>query len=656
MIPSLQEREIILSPNRQALKITFLMLVFSCSLQIKAQSTLDSFKLFRNSFSSCEEYLRKGKLDKAIDCYEDLSKRFPTYIKSYIRLAELYYLKKDKTKIIKYANKAIDLNPNEAYSPLTYLCNKMNSNHDDDIALLIMNRLSVSEVENSKKTRVEENRLRYTLKSSINKLPVPGVDLKNIGDSINTFENECLPTLSLDGRTLVFTRRTGGNEDFFISEKDTNGIWSKAKNLGYPPNTSMPEGAAMLSADGYYLFYTRCDMPSPDGIVGGGCDLVFSYREDSAWSSPQYFGFTINTTGYEGQPCISSDNKDLYFVSNREGGYGGLDIWVSRFENNYWSKPINLGPSINTARNETSPFIHPDNETLYFASDGHPGLGKTDLFLSRRNKNGTWKIPINMGAPINTEDFDGSIVVNARGTHGYLASDRSDTKGGLDIFQFDIYPAIEPVPTLCVKGFLLDKYYQSRIYERPIYFTYTFNNTTVGEQMSNEGDASYAQALQMGKNYLISVIEDGYRPYYKLLKLNTDSLPDNLRIDIKLKQPGLKDTLFSEVLRTDSTGIEFDSTSSTVLDSILSKWPQWTEDSATILIFLKGYYYSGDTITDTLFTSRVTACQKKMDLLTERLKKQGIQCEIIMQQMDMMIYNDEEEWFKRIEIKVVEYY
>ena len=631
------------------------MFMFS-SFSAKSQGNIDSFKLFRSTFGSCEDYLRKGKLDKAIGCYTELSKKFPTYIRSYIRLAELYYMKKDKQKVIQYANKAIDLNPNEAYSPLTYLCNKMNSNKDDDIAILIMNRLSVSDVENSKKSKVEENRQRYQLKSFIDKSPVPGVDLKNLGDSINTLENECLPTISLDGNMMVFTRRASGNEDFFITRKDTNGIWQKAANLGYPPNTSMPEGSAMLSADGYYLFYTRCDMPSPDGIVGGGCDLVFSYKEDSAWSSPQYFGFTINTTGYEGQPCISSDNKDLYFVSNREGGFGGTDIWVSRFENNYWSRPMNLGPIINTPKNESSPFIHSDNETLYFASDGHPGLGKTDLFISRKNKNGTWKRPINLGAPINTENFDGSIVINAKGTKGYLASDRADSKGGLDIYSFDTYAAIQPVPALCVKGVLLDKYYKTRLYERPIYFTYTFNNTSAGEQMSNEGDASYAQALQMGKTYMISVIEDGYRPYYKMLRLTNDSLPDNVYLDIKLRQPGIRDTLFTGALNFDSTMNAMDSMSVVEMDKILSNWDHWTEDSATVVVLLKGYYYSGDTLTDTLFAKRIEECKQKLDLLTDALNRKGISCDLIMQDMDMLIYNDERTWYDRVEVNVVEYY
>lgn len=621
-----------------------------------AQTAVDSFKQFRSAFSTCEDLLRKGKTEKALGCYEALGTQYPGYIKSYIRLAELYYRKKDKDRILYFANKAIDTDPNEAYAPLSYLCNKMNSNGDEDLAMLIMNRLSVSDIERERLNRVEENKIRYTLKAGGQRGSAQGVELKNLGDSINTRENECLPTLSLDGHTLVFTRRQAGNEDFFISTKDSAGHWSKAKNLGYPPNTSMPDGAAMLSADGNYLFYTRCDLQSPDGIVGGGCDLVFSYREDSAWSSPQYFGFTINTTGYEGQPCISSDNSDLYFVSNREGGYGGMDIWVSHFENKYWSKPVNLGPTVNTPRNETSPFIHPDNETLYFASDGHPGLGGTDLFMSRRYRDGSWKRPVNLGAPINTENFDGSIVVNAKGTLGYCASDRADSKGGLDLYSFETYPGIQPIPTLCLKGYLLDKHTGQHITGRPIYFTNTFTQGPVGEQNSNEGDGSYAQALQLGRTYRMAVYEDGYRPYYKTLKLDHDSLPDLLYHDIKLRPPGLVDTLYRSTWCTDSSGNSLDSSSLAELDNLLARWPQWAADSSRILLFINSYYYSGDTITDSCFTQRVTQCLQRLDLVANRMTEQGIDCEALMPAVDMLIYNEEEKWYRELEVTVVEYY
>lgn len=649
------------SPNRHITavcrypKYYLVWLVMLYAFESHAQNSIDSFKQFRNNFSECESLLQKGKLSKAIQCYEEVRSNYPKYIRSYVRLSELYYLKKDKSRTLYYANKAIDLNPNEAYAPMTYLANKMNSNGDVEIAVLIMNRLSVSEVEGKKKTRIEAQRLKYAMKDYADKSPVPGIELINMGDSINSKEHDYLPSLSLDGNTMVFTRRVDGNEDFFIVQKDSNGLWQSAKNLGYPPNTGLPDGCAKLSADGHYLFYTRCDMPSPDGIVGGGCDLVFSYMTDSVWSSPQYFGFTINTTAYEGQPCISSDNKDLYFVSNRDGGYGGMDIWVSRFENNYWSKPINLGPSINTPKDETSPFIHPDNESLYFGSDGHPGLGSTDLYISRRNKNGTWKKPINLGAPINTDKFDGSLVVNAKGTKAYCASDRIDSKGGLDIYEFDTYPAIQPVATLCVKGFVMDKYYKTKLYDRPIYFTYTFNNTSIGEQNSNEGDASYSQALQMGKTYLISVIEDGYRPYYKTLKLTDDALPDILPMNIRLRQPGIKDTLYNSTLRMDSTHFKIDSISLFQLDTLLTHWPAWAEDSADVKIYLTAHYFTNDTTKDLEKTQEAKDAQLKLNLIKKRLYDGGIRFNYMFQKLEMKL-SYEEGAYDRIDILMVEDY
>jgi len=642
------------SPKKIILGLLWLL---CCTRHVTAQLKQDSIlRQYRLEFSPCEDLLRKGKLDRAIHCYEELSKSFPTQIRSYVRLAEINYQKRDLVQTLLQANKAIDLNANEAYAPMTYLTNKMKGNGDEELAIKILNRLSVSDMDTQKIEKVQKKRLDLTVSTVYDKTPVPGVVLRALGDSINTKEDEYFPSLSLDAQTMVFTRKiNGANEDFFVAQKDSHGVWHKAQNMGTPPNTGSPDGAATLSPDGYYLFYTRCDMRSPNGIESGGCDLVFSYREGDGWSSPQYFGFTINTTGYEGQPCISSDNKDLYFVSNREGGFGGMDIWVSRYINNFWSKPVNLGPTINTAGNETSPFIHPDNESLYFVSDGHPGLGASDIFMSRRNKNGTWKKPINLGAPVNSEKFESSVVVDARGKKGYLAANRS-AGSGMDIYSFDIYPAVAPVPTVCLKGYLLDKFYKNKLYERPIEFTYTYNGLNMGSVVSNEGDGSYVKALQMGKTYLLKVQEPGYRTFYKTLALTNDSLPDNIYYHIRLRQPGYRDTLFQARFNTDSTHLTLDSLSQILFDSMATKWPVWTEDSATVIIFLKGYYYCCDSVSDSLYLNRLTQCQQRLQAIANRFAERGIECRYVMQDVDMIIYNDEEELFDEVDVKVVEFY
>lgn len=630
------------------------MLLFSCN--VFAQQKIDSLKKSQPKLSVCDDLYLNSKFDKAIDCYKSATISHPTFLNSYLKLTDVFYKKKDFNNVILFANKAIEINANEAFMPLCNLANQMNDNKDDLLAMKIMNRFSVSNLDAEKMKIITANQLRFTLINQVNTTPVVGVNFENLGDSINTKENEYLPSLSLDGRTLVFTRNVGGNEDFFVSHFDSIRNWRNAQNMGYPPNTGMPDGAAKLSADGYYLFYTRCDMRSPNGYEGGGCDIVFSYQEDSAWSSPQKFGLTINTPGYEGQPCLSSDNKDMYFVSDRAGGYGGKDIWVSHFVNNFWSKPENLGPNVNTSKDDTSPFIHPDNVSLYFSSNGQIGLGENDLFLSRRNNDGTWKKTINLGAPINTNGFDGSIVINAKGTKGYCASSRNDSKGGLDIYRFDLYPAIQPIPTVCLKGFVVDKLYQNKLWSANINFTYTFNNTDVGSIESNSGDASYAKALQLGKTYLMSVKEEGYRPFYKLLKFKNDTLADNIFFNIRLRQPGLVDTLFRNQLMVDSTKNKFTTDSKIVLDSIISNWKNWNEDSAVVKIFLKGYYYAGDSLTDSTFKARLDQCENQLKLATTFFERKGIKCQYLMTDLDMIALKDDEELFDKIDVVVVEDY
>ena len=211
------------------------------------------------------------------------------------------------------------------------------------------------------------------------------------------------------GDLLIVTRRIeekgGDNEDFFVSSRREDSTWSKLISLGKPFNSSLNEGALAYSADKNTVIYTACNRR--DGF--GSCDLYFS-SSDLSWKEVLNAGVNINSKHWESQACFSPDGKYLYFVSNRPGGYGGRDIWVSEISEKGFGKAYNLGPNINTKYDEMSPFIHADNLTLYFASNGHIGMGDYDLFVSRRvNTQKDWQEPKNLGYPINTYLIENSL-------------------------------------------------------------------------------------------------------------------------------------------------------------------------------------------------------------------------------------------------------
>ena len=622
---------------------------------------LSEGSLAQSNFSSCERLVQKKKVDKAIRCYEEQLVKNNKDIKVLCRLTELYYEKRDIPKTKSYAKGAIESNAEKAYDPLFYLARKMSFRRDNATAIYVIDLLGNNINDKTRRQKLGALKNSYLLQKYELNGPKYNVTLTNLGDSVNSTEAEYLPSLSLDGNTMVFTRRVNGaNEDFFIAERDTSRIWGKAQNLGYPPNTGFPDGAAKLSADGNYLFFTRCDMRSANGIERGGCDLVFCYRTGRKkgkiiWSPPQYFKFTINTPAYEGQPCLSSDNKDLYFVSDREGGYGGKDIYVSHFNEGFWSIPENLGPTINTSGDETTPFIHPDNETLYFASDGHPTLGETDVFVSRKINNQNWQQAVNLGAPINSRNIDGGVSITAKGDHGYIASNRTDSRGKLDIYKFNLYNGIKPIPTLCVKGQVLNKKTLTTIKEQEIIFTRWPDQLPEGSISSNKGDGSYTQALHTGRQYLMSVKADGFRPFHKILDLRQDTFPDNYFKNIRLKQPGLIDTLGKYRLAID-TNNKLRTSAIVQLDYIFSKIPEWLDDSASVKIYINTNYYYGDDEIDSNAHKNFYDRLKLVDFLRETFYLGGVPKVKMIFRHQPYIWRDESAELDFIELNVVEFY
>ncbi|MCD6556881.1 MAG: PD40 domain-containing protein [Bacteroidales bacterium] len=260
--------------------------------------------------------------------------------------------------------------------------------------------------------------------------------ITNLGDSINSEYQDHSPVISADESVLIFTsRRPNGwdeeidddgnyNEDIFISEK-IDGHWTNAKSLKNI-NTKNHEASCGLSVDGQTLFIYKAEDYG---------NIYQSNLENGKWSTPVKLGPNINTDDRETHASLSADGKHLYFTTDRPGGFGGLDIYVSeKMKNGMWGPPRNLGEGINTKYNEEGPFIHPDGKTLYFSSKGHENLGGYDIFKSEKTEFGTWKPAVNIGYPINTVSDDVFYTPTADGQHAYYSSRRSQDASDNDIF------------------------------------------------------------------------------------------------------------------------------------------------------------------------------------------------------------------------------
>ena len=259
---------------------------------------------------------------------------------------------------------------------------------------------------------------------------------ENLGSTINSSNDEYVNMLSFDGTQLLFTRKMPLDNDYqkeflFVSHLIDN-QWSEPQPLAFSdfPQDVDP-GAAFISADGKKLYLTGCGWSRDSS-----CDIYVSEWKDSRWAMPKPLSEGINTRSWESQPCVSSDGKELYFVSRRSGQ---ADIYCcKRNADGTWGEPQNLGKPINTKGTEMAPFLHPDGHTLYFSSDMHVGMGGFDLFMSRRGDDGLWQEPVNLGFPINTNGDEINFFVAADGKTAFISSQREGGQGGYDMYTFEL--------------------------------------------------------------------------------------------------------------------------------------------------------------------------------------------------------------------------
>ena len=441
---------------------------------------------------------------------------------------------------------------------------------------------------------------------------------RNLGDSINSAALEYFPSLTIDGSKMIFTRRVNNDEDFYESNF-INGTWSFAKPLGGKVNTNLNEGAQNISQDGQLLVFTGCNYPEGQG----SCDLYFSIRTNTGWSEPQNLGPVVNTDFWESSPSLSPDKKDLYFASSRAGGFGGRDIWVThRLLTGKWSRPENPGEAINTSGDESCPFMHADNQTLYFNSNGHAGYGMTDLFFSKKVNDSSWTVAENLGYPVNTIDDEGSLIVAADGKTAYYASDKSDTKGGLDIYTFQLREDIRPLKTLWVRGKVFDKKTGKGL---PSSVELTdINKRNKVSSLQTDEDGNYLVTLPVGKDYAFSVNRKGYLFYSDNFSLSDNTTVPEYTKNIPLQPLEAGAEIILKNIFFDTKLFELKPGSLSELDKVVSL----LNDNPNLKIEIDGYTDNTGQPKDNLLLSEnrakaVVNYLLKMGIKTQQLSSKG---------------------------------
>jgi len=493
-----------------------------------------------------------GEYNNAISLFKQALKKEPGYLDAYDALANTYQKKNDLPKAIETYKKLLELKPDHHFA-LYELGN----------IYFIQENLSESEKYYRQFLKVNKTNDRYANAAAVRmrnlsfaqeamKNPVDITPI-NIGANVNTKEQEYSPAFSIDEQTLYITRRTGDlsnsrpNEDIYFATRQGED-WDKIKNLGPPINTIENEGAFSVSADGHYIFFTSCSRRGGKGQ----CDIWLTIDKEGKWSEPMNLQEPINTKHWESQPSIASNGKVLYFTSDRPGGYGGTDIWKSEFGEKGWSDPTNLGPDINTAKDEQFPFIHSDNVTLYFSSSGHPGMGKDDLFITRLKPDGSWETPKNLGYPINTTGIDWNMVVSRDGKTAYYSSDKMpDGKGGLDIYSFELPQDLRAKQVSYVKGLVRDaqtkKPLQTNVVLTPL------DNSPNTTSYTNKNTGLFVVPLKADIRYALTIDKKGYlfhSGYFDMPNTPSDK-PFEITIDLQKVEVGKSVVLNNVFFDTD---------------------------------------------------------------------------------------------------------
>ncbi len=530
----------------------------------------DELNEAKNNIKAGDEIFEQGEVfyRDALPYYLKAQAFNPNNAKLNLKIGIAYLHSFEKKKSYDYILKAFALDPQVDPKIRYYLGRVYHLNSEWDKAIqeysaYLNNTKNKDEIKDVNKKIQECNNGKILSQTPIR------VWVDNLGPEVNTSFNEYSPVITTDESVMMFTsRRPGGVgnkmdenkneffEDVWVSYK-VGKKYSQAANLGVPVNTENHDAAVCLSPDGQKLVTYQ-------GGVNGG-DLFISYLVGKMWSKPENLGKAINSKYHESSASFSYDGKILYFVSDRESGLGGHDIYYSEInEKGKFEKAVNIGPIINTEYDEEAVYMMPDGKTMYFASKGHNSIGGYDIFKTTF-ENGQWTKPVNIGIPINTPDDDAFLALAGSGRRGYYSSSSLGGYGGMDLYKITILGpekqpllntqdqllamSAKPVVNLKVekavevtkpkmtllKGIVYDAKTNEPL-EAILNLIDNEKNVILASFKSNASTGKYLVTLPSGKNYGIAVQREGYLFHSENFNLPADADYQEVIKDIPLKK------------------------------------------------------------------------------------------------------------------------
>jgi len=393
--------------------------------------------------------------------------------------------------------------------------------------------------------------------------------------------------------------------DVWFTKMNKKGMWSRPIVLSEPLNSTGNDGSVYVNKRGTVIYLTQCRVEKKKDL---GCGIYISERRGKLWGATQLLQIKTDSNATVGHPALNYDESIMIFSSDMTGGYGGKDLWITvKGKRNRWSDPINLGPLVNTPGDEMFPFLA-DDGTIYFASNGHIGMGGFDIYKTEKDQNGAYLLPVNLKSPINSFADDFGMIIEKNGERGFLTSNRSGGKGSDDIYQFEL-PALE----LSVQGVVTDAKTGTILTETKVKL---IGSDSSKDETITDNTGKYSFKLNPLTSYEIIVDREGYLT--KIERETTEGIELNKVFLVDLKVSPVKKEIILPLIKYDFNKFDLRPESISDLDNLAEA----LLDNPDVIIELKSHT---DFVGSSLQNKRLS--QKRADACVDYLISKGIKTE-----------------------------